>query len=207
MFLRICGGGYMMVKTMTEQRYSESERMHHSLTGREQSPVRSTQYNQQLSVSAEQWGRDQQISLDTQFYYHRHIQEEKFLFGFSFHFAPCYFSNQNYEGFFFIFLVWATVGHRGGGRKKTKLWENPRGSYQQTSEHSFKHQMGQRIKPPPHSAVPEQSFGYLGDTRGVSQRCNSWLNLPPRPGKQRLHKHCPDLQRTRTFCMDTVCEL
>lgn len=39
-------------------RYSESERMHHSLTGREQSPVRGTQSNQQLLVMTEQWGRD-----------------------------------------------------------------------------------------------------------------------------------------------------
>lgn len=54
--------------------YSESERMHHSLTGREQSPAKSTQYNQELLVSTEQWGRDQRISLHTQFYYHHNTK-------------------------------------------------------------------------------------------------------------------------------------
>lgn len=59
MLLSVCVGGWMTVMMMLAQstvQYSESERMHHSLTGREQSPVRSTQYNQQLLVSTEQMG-------------------------------------------------------------------------------------------------------------------------------------------------------
>lgn len=48
-----------------EARYSESEKMYHSLTGREQSPVRRTPYNQWLFVRAER-GREQLISLDAQ---------------------------------------------------------------------------------------------------------------------------------------------
>lgn len=60
MLLRVCvsggvdGGG----NDNDGARYSEYEGMHHSLTGRVQSPVRGTQCSQ-LLVSTEQGGRDQ----------------------------------------------------------------------------------------------------------------------------------------------------
>lgn len=49
----------------------------------------------------------------------------------------------------------------------------------------------------PHSTLPEQSFGNLGDMQGVSRHWNSWMNPLPRPGKQRLHKHCPWFTKKR----------
>ncbi len=88
------GGGGNDNDRATE--YSESERIHHSLTGREQSPVRGPQYNQQFLVSTEPWGRDQQISLDTQFCYRHtlYVQKENVLCVFALLYIIL---NQNFE--------------------------------------------------------------------------------------------------------------
>lgn len=55
--LRLCGQADDVGKCDDGARYSESGWMHHSLTGREQSPVRITQNNQQLFVGTEQCER------------------------------------------------------------------------------------------------------------------------------------------------------
>lgn len=89
------------------------------------------QYNQQLLVSTEQWGRDWQISLDTQFCYHHNVQKENVLYvffvlfsiSFSFYFAVYYFKSKLWM-IFLDFLVLAS-GHEHCGEGK-KLWEPKR---------------------------------------------------------------------------------
>lgn len=64
------GGG----KIEGRARCSESEKTHHSLTGKEQSPVRAPPHHQQLFVHTEQCGRDRLIRVDTR----RNKEKEKF---------------------------------------------------------------------------------------------------------------------------------
>lgn len=56
MLLHVCVGGWIFDNNNDDDRARciESGVMHHSLTGREQSPVTCTQCNQQLLVSTEQ---------------------------------------------------------------------------------------------------------------------------------------------------------
>lgn len=93
-----------------------------------------------------QWGRDRQISLDTAMFF--------FLF---FKFSQLFKSKLN------DFLRFSWLGPQLPAlwgrykKKRKKLWENPRGNntYQQTSAHSFRHQMGQQIKLPQYIAWAE----------------------------------------------------
>lgn len=118
-----------------------SERTHHLLTERGQSPVRSTQptaFHRDWTLN---YGCETHYTCPVLFYGTLSMLK---------HFLLSFISNISSDKS-------SLLPHNVHVVQANKLWENPRGNnpYQQASESCFRHQMGQQIRIPQYIAYPE----------------------------------------------------